>query len=304
MKWFQLMSLGFLLLLSGCALTPKKDNHRVYPPMAIPLQVTLQQEVKIARLSQLLSRSDLSDKVKAQMLYERGGYYDSVGLRDLARLDFERSLNLNPAQPQIFNLLGVYFTQIAQYDAAYDAFDSALELEPNNRYARRNRAIALYYGDRIELSYEEMQQAYHRDTSRDPLHALWLYIIEYEIDPQRAEANLIARYKERNDNWKWALVANMLGEISEEQLFKAALHDVRGNLAVAQRLTETYFYLGKRYQFAEQYADAIALYKLALSFNVYGYLEHKYSFLELGRIFEDMQQTQHQKMKANSITLK
>ncbi len=294
MKWPQLISLGFLLLLSGCAVMQKQDNHWVYPPMAVPLQVTLQQEVKIARLSQLLSRPDLSDEVKAKALYERGSYYDNAGLRDLARLDFERSLSINPAQPQVFNLLGAYFTQIARYDTAYDAFDSSLELDPENRYARRNRAIALYYGDRIELAYEEMQ-AYYRDNPGDPFHALWLYIIEYEIDPQRAEASLRARYEEKNHGWGWALVAHVLGEISEEQLFKAVLHDARGNVVVAQRLTETYFYLAKRYQLAEQYADAVALYKLALSFNVYGYLEHKYSFLELGRTFEEMRENRQEK---------
>ena len=36
------------------------------------------------------------------------------------------------------------------------------------------------------------------------------------------------------------------------------------------------------------YANAISLYKLAVSFNVYEYVEHRYSFLELSRIFSTL----------------
>jgi lipoprotein NlpI len=280
--------LGLLLVLSGCATTSTKENLQwVYPPMARPLQASIQQEIQIARLNQLLQRPDLNDEVKSKMFYERGSYYDSVGLRELARLDFNKSLSLNPAQPDIFNLLGVYFTQVGEYDAAYEAFDSTLELDPSNEYAERNMAIALYYGDRIELAYDEMQSHY-LDNPEDPFRALWLYIVERDIDVAMAEENLRARYAERSQEWGWVLVAIMLDEVAEEQAFKAVLEGTRDNVMLAQRLTETYFYLAKRYQFEGKYADAIALYKLALSFNVYEYVEHRYSFLELGRIFDDV----------------
>ncbi len=74
--------------------------------MAKPLQASIKQEVQIARLSQLLQRTDLEPEIRAKMLFERGNYYDSVGLRDLARLDFTQTLSINPAQPDVFNLLG------------------------------------------------------------------------------------------------------------------------------------------------------------------------------------------------------
>lgn len=296
MKWFQIASLGLLMVLSGCATNTNESNQWVYPPMAVPLQASIQQEVQIARLNQLLIRPDLENEVRAKMFYERGSYYDSVGLRDLARLDFNQSLSLNPAQPDIFNLLGVYFTQVGEYDAAYEAFDSTLELDPTNEYAERNMAIALYYGDRINLSYEEMQ-AHYLDNPEDPFRALWLYIIEREIDPVKAEENLRARYADKNQGWGWVLVAIMLDDVSEEQAFKAVLNGTRDNVMLAQRLTETYFYLGKRHQFSGEYADAIALYKLALSFNVYEYVEHRYSFLELGRIYDEVRAMQEEAKK-------
>lgn len=292
MKWFQTATLSLALLVTaGCATTSNNSAEWLYPPMAVPLQASVQQEVQIARLSQLLQRQDLPKEVRAKMLYERGNYYDSVGLRDLARLDYNQSLSLNPAQPDLFNLLGVYFTQVGEYDAAYDAFDSTLELDPANSYAARNRAIALYYGGRIDLALEDMTEHYQEDTS-DPFRALWLYIVKSEKDPQAATAELMSRYEQRDEQWGWVLVAITLGEISEDEAFKAILVGTRDNTLLAQRLTEAYFYLGKRYQSQGDYASAISLYKLAISFNVYEYVEHRYSFLELTRIYNEVKEEQ------------
>lgn len=288
MKWFRTASISLALLVTaGCASTSNDSAQWLYPPMAVPLQASVQQEVQIARLSQLLTRPDLSNDVRAKMLYERGNYYDSVGLRDLARLDYNQSLALNPAQPDLFNLLGVYFTQVGEFDAAYDAFDSTLELAPDNTYAARNRAIALYYGDRIDLALEDIQKHYDQDPS-DPFRALWLYIVKHEKEPELARQELEQSYQNRDEQWGWVLVAITLGDVTEEQAFKAILAGTRDNTVLAQRLTEAYFYLGKRYQTEGDFASAISLYKLAISFNVFEYVEHRYSFLELSRIYNQV----------------
>lgn len=297
MKWFQTAALGLTLLVTaGCASNSSQKAEWLYPPMAVPLQASVQQEVQIARLSQLLQRPDLTNEVRAKMFYERGNYYDSVGLRDLARLDYNQSLALNPAQPELFNLLGVYFTQVGEFDAAYDAFDSTLELDPENSYAARNRAIALYYGDRNELALEDMQKHFDQDPS-DPFRALWLYLIQAENEPEAARQALTQRYQARDEQWGWVLVAITLGDVSEEQAFKAILSGTRDNTLLAQRLTEAYFYLGKRYQSEGDFASAISLYKLAISFNVYEYVEHRYAFLELTRIYNQVKEQQLAKAK-------
>ncbi len=294
MKLKLLAFVGLVLALSGCSTTGSQGGW-AYPPMAVPLQPTVQQEIHIARITQLLLRKDLTEDVRAKMHYERGMLYDALGMRDLARLDFNQTLSLNPAQPDVFNILGVYFTQIGEFDAAYDAFDSTLELDPNNYYAERNRSIALYYGDRIPLALEAMEKHYQQDPS-DPFRALWLYIIEHEQDAEQARNDLLARYKARNDDWAWMLVAIMLDEIPEKEAFKQIVDGAKTNEELAQRLTEGYFYLSKRYHMNNQLPDAISLYKLALSFNVYEYVEHRYSFLELGRIFNQV--TEERKLSA------
>lgn len=71
-----------------------------------------------------------------------------------------------------------------------------------------------------------------------------------------------------------------------------------------------YFYLAKNYQYKGDYSNAIALYKLSISLNVYEFSEHRYAFLELGRIFKSIQaeraeeaqkDSQDQDNKANEI---
>ena len=143
MKWFQGMICSLALLAAaGCTSRLNSSSEWVLPPMVEAVQPSLQQEVQIARFSQLLARGDIPSDTRAEILFERGNAYDKLGLRNLARLDYEQSLVINPAQAAVFNLLGVYFTEKRNFDAAYDAFDSSLELAPDNSYATRNRAIA------------------------------------------------------------------------------------------------------------------------------------------------------------------
>ena len=125
------------LTLAGCSNTSWRKSE----VLAVPLQPTLQQEVILARMEQILASRALTDDERAQLLYERGVLYDSLGLRALARNDFSQALAIRPDMPEVFNYLGIYLTQAGNFDAAYEAFDSVLELDPTYNYARLNRGI-------------------------------------------------------------------------------------------------------------------------------------------------------------------
>jgi len=296
-KWFRILGLSLVAVMTGCASNSStQDQQWLNPPMAVPLQANVQYEVQVARLTQLLQRSDLDNDVRAKMHFERGSYFNSLGMRDLAQLDFNQSLQLNPAQPVVFNQVGQYFTQIGDFDSAYEAFDSSLELDPANSYALRNRSIALYYGDRIPLAIEGMTRYYQEEPS-DPYRALWLYIISREASPSEAAINLNKQYLSRNKDWGWILVALMLDQVSEEQAFQAILASSRDNNVLAERLTEVYFYLAKRHQIDGDFPTAVSLYKLAIAQNVYDFAEHKYAFLELTKIFEIVRAQQAEEAK-------
>ncbi|STQ76860.1 lipoprotein NlpI [Grimontia hollisae] len=286
-NWLPLTILGSALLLSGCATPLSVSNNQPWHmlPMAVPLQPTTQQEVQLARIDQILLRNDLAEKDRALLYYERGLINDSLGLRDLARLDFNRSLSYNPAQPDVFNILGVYFTQSGMYDAAYEAFDSSLELNEKHQFAERNRGIALYYGGRYELAIRDLLKHYH-DDENDAYRALWLYLAELEyLGPEKAKQELRERYN-RSDklDWGWLLARMYLDDISEEAFFQKVMNESTDNAQLAGRLCEGYFYLAKRYQAQGDISSAVALYKLAMSGNVYDFVEHRYSMLELSRI--------------------
>ncbi|MGR6840534.1 lipoprotein NlpI [Aliivibrio wodanis] len=296
MNWIQVACMGAVLVLSGCASTENSSSW-IYPPMAVPLQASIQQEIQLSRLDQLLLRSDIDDITRSKMFYERGLINDSLGLRDLARVDFTQSLNLKPDQSNVFNILGVYYTQNTDFDGAYEALDSALELDPTNQFAERNLAIALYYGQRYDQAYEIALKHYN-DAPMDPYRAVWLYWIGLEIDPIKATEQFRTQYLQRvGEDFGWELAGVILKETPDDVFLKEIISGTRTNLALAEKLTEGYFYLAKRYQYEGDYSDAIALYKLAMAGNVYEFVEHRYAFVELGNIYKALREQQEQKIK-------
>lgn len=286
----KLACLALVLILSGCS---SPQPQWTQPPMAVPFQPTIQQQIQLARIDQLLKRDDLDNQTLAQVYYERGLLHDSLGLRDLARLDFNQSLSLKPDQPDVFNILGVYFTQGAHFDAAYEAFDSTLELNVRHPFAQRNRGIALYYGGRYELAFEDLN-AHYQQNINDPYRVIWLYLVEQELDPVAAAEKLRNRYDAAIDHqdWGWQIVRLYLDDVSESEFLRQIATESEDNDVLAERLTEAYFYLGKRYHFNKDFSSALMLYKLTLSGNVYEFVEHRFALLELNRLMTEVSLSQ------------
>ncbi|WP_334471667.1 lipoprotein NlpI [Arsenophonus sp. PmNCSU2021_1] len=274
LRWLYTAAIVFIV---GCS----SENWRKNEVFAVPLQPTLQQEVILARMEQILASRSLSDDEYAQLLYERGVLYDSLGLRALARNDFTMALAIRPDIPEVFNFLGIYFTQAGNFDAAYEAFDSVLELDPTYNFARMNRGIALYYGGRYRLAQGDLL-AYYRQDPNDPFRSLWLYLVEKEIKLKIAQANLLSRYNQaEKGQWGWNIVEFYLGKISEKTLMVRLKENSTDNTSLAEHLSETNFYLGKYYLSLGDNDNAIALFKLTVASNAHSFVEHRYALLEL-----------------------
>ena len=287
---FKLKPLMFVIFISlltqGCVSLNKSSNNANSSAMsqlviAEPLAINFKSEIAIARLSEVLSRVKVTDEQKAQLHYDRGVLYDSVGLRSLARLDFSQALQLKPDLIDAYNFLGILLTQLKEFSQAYDKFDSVLELASEHEYAHLNRGIALYYGDRPELAAQDFNDFHHKQSD-DPYRLLWLYLAEHEVNAALAKQKLKERVELVDDStWAKQVIYLYLGEISQEKFISELTNNVQSNKELTDRLCEAYFYLGKYNQNNGYNGAAANFFKLSLSTNVYEFVEHRYARLEL-----------------------
>lgn len=283
MKFFvSVVFISAVLLTQGCTSTSQSSSNVINQlVIAEPLAVNYKSEVALARLTEVIQRAELTDEQRAKLFYDRGVMYDSVGLRSLARLDFNRALTLKPDMEDAYNFLGIHYTQLQEFEQAYEAFDSALDLSPEHEYAYLNRAIALYYGERAHLAVDDIQTFYKGQQS-DPYRLLWLYIIEQQVNKSTALDGLKQRSSNISDDvWAKQIVRLYSGEITQQAFIRDITKNVRSNKEFSERLCEAYFYLGKLNLMNGDKRSAANFYKLALSTNVYEFVEHRYAKLEL-----------------------
>lgn len=268
-------------LLGGCASQPSATAGWLIPE---PLAVSYRTELAIARLSEILYRAELSEEQTAQLFYDRGVMYDSVGLRSLARLDFMRALRLKPDMADAYNFVGIHHTVSGDYDAAYEAFDSALELAPEHEFAYLNRGIALYYAGKSELAVSDFSR-FLALKPNDAYRVIWLYLAQNTLEPTEALVGLTQNLNALDDaEWSTNIVRFFAGNISEQALLQSVLQDLSGPQLLAERLCEVYFYLAKWHNSQGRAEQALTYYKRVLATNVYEFVEHRYARVEIARL--------------------
>ncbi|KGJ96701.1 lipoprotein NlpI [Thalassotalea sp. ND16A] len=290
---FTFLPLLLVSVLPGCAITNSSTDSAAQVVIAEPLQINQQSEIAIARLTEILNRVEVSPQQKAKLFYDRGVIYDSVGLRGLASYDFQRAIRLQPDLVDAYNFIGIHHTQRQEFLQAYEAFDSAIELDQQHEYAYLNRGIALYYGGRAELALADMQM-FQLQQENDPYRIAWLYLIENEIDPVVAKNNLRENL-DSLDHQSWAnnILRLFIGDIGEHEFVSGLTHGVKDHKELIDRLCEAYFYLGKYNLLNNNYNTSSDYFKLALSTNVYEFIEHRYAKLELELIDANIAPTAH-----------
>lgn len=280
-------TIGLVLLLSGCTI----QSNNAYGPMgnlllAEPEPVNTRSQMAIARYNHILTQAPLKDEERAELLFQRGMLYDSVGLSGLARYDFMQALELKPDMAEAHNSIGIHHIQQMDFIMAYESFDSTLDINPDYDFAILNRGIALYYGGRSELALADLNRFYEKDR-QDPYRVLWAFIVEHKVDRKRALANLAAHRKELNDkNWATTIVDFYLGDVDETAVIADLVDDVTSQKQLNDRLCEAYFYLGKYHSDIGNKIKASNYFKLSLSTNVFEYVEYRFSRVELARLRE------------------
>ncbi|MFY8326285.1 lipoprotein NlpI [Pseudoalteromonas sp. ZZD1] len=279
-----------LLSLSACqSTTQSKPTPIINVPFTAPLASDFRSEIAIARYSELLNRTDLSTEQQAKLYYDRGVLFDSLGMATLARIDFNRAVQMKPDLAEVYNFLGIHHTLMQQYEKAYEFFDSALELNEQHEYAYLNRGIALYYGDRPTLATADLAEFLQRAPS-DPYRVLWLYLAQSHDNSEQALIDLKAKAQGLDETqWAYGLISLYLGDMSEQSFLASIGEGVSSNEEYAQRLCEAYFYLAKMYQARGLDYEAADFFRLALATNVHEFVEYKYARLELELMAGDNQ---------------
>lgn len=286
-----------VLLVSGLLITQACSTN-TNPQSAIgdliiaePIEISYKNEIALARLTQVLLRAEISDGQRAELYYQRGVEYDKVGLRALARFDFNQALSLKPDMVDAYNFLGIHFTQLQEFNQAYDAFDSAIELAPDHEFAFLNRGIALYYGGRPNLASADFE-TFRQYQQNDPYRVLWQYLSDLEIDKEKATSDLRLNAELISESvWAKNVIKLYLGEMSQNTFIGLLADNVNSNEGLTERLCEAYFYLGKYSQIQGDNYAALNFFKLALSTNVYEFVEHRYAKLELDLMRQTIQQS-------------
>lgn len=272
---------GFL---AGCAANGHSNSGSAQMGnllIAEPAPMSARSQMAIARYNQILVQASLKDEERAQLFHQRGMLYDSVGLSGLAQFDFGQALRLKPDMAEAYNSIGVHYTQQMDFDQAYEAFDATLDINPDYDFAFLNRGIALYYGGRPDLAVQDFDTFYSKDES-DPYRVLWSFIAAREVDTKKALAELRVLRKNLDEtNWATKLVDLYLGKITENTLLNGLIVGVKSQQELTDRLCEAYFYLGKYHSAKGNRGVASNYFKLALSTNVFEYVEHRYARLEL-----------------------
>ena len=280
-----------LLITQACSTNTNPQSAIGDLIIAEPIEISYKNEIALARLTQVLLRAEISDGQRAELYYQRGVEYDKVGLRALARFDFNQALSLKPDMVDAYNFLGIHFTQLQEFNQAYDAFDSAIELAPDHEFAFLNRGIALYYGGRPNLASADFE-TFRQYQQNDPYRVLWQYLSDLEINKEKATSDLRLNAELISESvWAKNVIKLYLGEMSQNTFISLLADNVNSNVGLTERLCEAYFYLGKYSQMQGDNYAALNFFKLALSTNVYEFVEHRYAKLELDLMRQTIQQS-------------
>jgi lipoprotein NlpI len=268
-------------LLGGCASQPSAKVGWLIPE---PQAVSYRTELAIARLSEILYRAELSEEQSAQLYYDRGVMYDSVGLRSLARLDFMRALRLKPDMADAYNFIGIHHTVNGDFNSAYEAFDSVLELAPEHEFAYLNRGIALYYAGKSELAITDFAR-FLQLKPNDAYRVIWLYLARIDVSAEQATTALKQDLLQLDQaDWSTNIVRFLAGSITEQALLDSVSQNLSSSQLLTERLCEVYFYLAKWHDSNNRPEQALSYYKLVLATNVYEFVEHRYARLEMSRL--------------------
>lgn len=158
-------SLGLILLLSACALSPKPDidsDLRTKPKVELPADyaaaLELVKQKRYGSAEPSLKAYAARNPRQSSPWVNLALIYRATDRDDLAQQAIEKALSINPKQAAAMNLQGVYAREAGDFDAARSYYLNAIQADPQYPNAYLNLAILtdLYqHNPRAALAYYE-----------------------------------------------------------------------------------------------------------------------------------------------------
>lgn len=184
----------------------------------------------------------LTPDLKAQVLHKRGIQFDNLGLYDLAKVDFEEALKIEPNDGSILADAAINSFNVGQYERARDYVNKALALDPSSQ----SPLMTLVYTNYFEKNYQEASRNLlvllkNRSEVNDGYAAIWLYLAAKRNNEEAA--TVVKPFLASNQSaWPHPLLQYLIGDKSIDQVLDAA----RAGQKDSSRLCELYFYLGEK----------------------------------------------------------
>ncbi len=103
-------------------------------------------------------RSQANKPLLAKDYNEQGVTYSKQGQYDLAILEFNKALEIDPTSTDAYNNRGITYSKKGQYNSAISDFSKALEIEPKDTKILYNRGITHAIEGQFDLALSDLSK--------------------------------------------------------------------------------------------------------------------------------------------------
>lgn len=118
-------------------------------------------------------------KIKSGIYVNRGSAYQNLKQYDKAISDYNKAIELNPADADAYYGRGLVYYYLKQYNRAIDDYSKAIELNPNFAYAYNNRGITYLWLGKCKKAKSDFDKAIEIGKDKPPsygnLGIYWWY---------------------------------------------------------------------------------------------------------------------------------
>lgn len=195
----------------------------------------------------VLAGQRLSPKLQARVQSERGQNFDHLGMQDAAKQAFEAAIRLDPSLSEAQAGLAVNALIRGQDADAQHAAEQALQLAPNDTAPRYTRAQARFMAGNFAGASEDLRQLLQEggggsETERG-YRAIWLFLAQQAQGQDGRKATMDLQVRGDKPSWPHPVLRMLRGEQSLQATLASATEE---RAEQAGRECEIYFFAAQK----------------------------------------------------------